>query len=129
MPKQQKSEYKSLGCVFSALKGSQINIQLRSNIEIWGTIENVDKNMNIELSNAILKHNRSNKSGVDEKYELILIQSRNIRYIQIPDKIDLNSLLFLYSKSMAEMKKKYQRSKRKPVTLPPVDSIYDPTKD
>ncbi|KAN0023579.1 hypothetical protein ACTFIV_007966 [Dictyostelium citrinum] len=106
-------EFQSLLCVFTALRGTQITIQLRSNCEIYGTITNVDAYLNIELSNATLT-NRFNKK--DQNIQEILIQSRNIRFIQIPDKIDLNSLLFLYSKQLSLSKKKYERTIRKPLT-------------
>ncbi|KAN0037912.1 hypothetical protein ACTA71_000083 [Dictyostelium dimigraforme] len=106
-------EFQSLLCVFTALRGTQITIQLRSNCEIYGTITNVDAYLNIELSNATIT-NIFNKK--DNNIQEILIQSRNIRFIQIPDKIDLNSLLFLYSKQLSQSKKKYERTMRKPST-------------
>ncbi|KAK5579889.1 hypothetical protein RB653_009577 [Dictyostelium firmibasis] len=102
-------EFQSLLCVFTALRGTQITIQLRSNCEIYGTIVNVDAFLNIELSNATLTNRFNKKENVQE----ILIQSRNIRFIQIPDKIDLNSLLYLYSKQLSQSKKKYERTMRK----------------
>ncbi|KAM9994766.1 hypothetical protein ACTFIY_000956 [Dictyostelium cf. discoideum] len=105
-------EFQSLLCVFTALRGTQITIQLRSNCEIYGTITNVDAYLNIELSDAKLTNRYKNKR--DEHVQEILIQSRNIRFIQIPDKIDLNSLLYLYSKQLSQSKKKYERTLRKP---------------
>ncbi|KYQ94048.1 hypothetical protein DLAC_11582 [Tieghemostelium lacteum] len=124
--KKQKTalEFRSLLCVFTALKGSQITIELRSNCKIYGTIENVDKYMNIELSNVNLK----NKFFKNEKFEILLVQSRNIRYIHIPDKIDLNNLLYVYSRTLSDNKKKYQRTKRKAMEAPKME-IYDPTKN
>ncbi|KAM9970911.1 hypothetical protein ACTFIR_002775 [Dictyostelium discoideum] len=106
-------EFQSLLCVFTALRGTQITIQLRSNCEIYGTITNVDAYLNIELSDAKLTNTR-HKNKRDEHVQEILIQSRNIRFIQIPDKIDLNSLLYLYSKQLSQSKKKYERTLRKP---------------
>ncbi|EAL61938.1 hypothetical protein DDB_G0291015 [Dictyostelium discoideum AX4] len=106
-------EFQSLLCVFTALRGTQITIQLRSNCEIYGTITNVDAYLNIELSDAKLTNTRY-KNKRDEHVQEILIQSRNIRFIQIPDKIDLNSLLYLYSKQLSQSKKKYERTLRKP---------------
>ncbi|KAF2077481.1 hypothetical protein CYY_001180 [Polysphondylium violaceum] len=111
---RQPKEFKTLLCVFSALKGTQITIQLRSDTEFYGTIENVDKHLNIELSDA----RSTNKFNQIIEYQLILVQSRNIRYIHIPDRIDLNNLLFIYSKTLSDIKKKNQRTKRKPGTLP-----------
>ncbi|KAM9994055.1 hypothetical protein ACTFIZ_012014 [Dictyostelium cf. discoideum] len=110
-------EFQSLLCVFTALRGTQITIQLRSNCEIYGTITNVDAYLNIELSDATLTNRYNNKR--DEHVQEILIQSRNIRFIQIPDKIDLNSLLYLYSKQLSQSKKKYERTLRKPPPPPP----------
>ncbi|KAM9957213.1 hypothetical protein ACTFIW_008954 [Dictyostelium discoideum] len=110
-------EFQSLLCVFTALRGTQITIQLRSNCEIYGTITNVDAYLNIELSDAKLTSTR-HKNKRDEHVQEILIQSRNIRFIQIPDKIDLNSLLYLYSKQLSQSKKKYERTLRKPPPPP-----------
>ncbi|EFA75571.1 putative small nuclear ribonucleoparticle-associated protein [Heterostelium album PN500] len=117
----KKSDLNSLLCVFNALTGSQITVQLRNENEIYGTIDTIDEHMNIELSNATLK-----RRDTTDSYDLILINSRNIRYIQIPDRIDLNSLLFLYSKTLSEMKNKYQRTRRKPVVQSTIDrgTIY-----
>ncbi|EGC38909.1 hypothetical protein DICPUDRAFT_22541, partial [Dictyostelium purpureum] len=106
--KRVPKHFRSLLCVFLALKGTQITIQLRSNCEIYGTIENVDRHLNIELIDATI----TNRFGKD-KYELLLVQSRNIRYIHIPDKIDLGHLLYIYSKTLSEVKRKNQRTLRK----------------
>ncbi|KAN0037914.1 hypothetical protein ACTA71_000085 [Dictyostelium dimigraforme] len=99
MKKFVVKEFQSLLCVFMALRETQITVQLRSNCEICGTITNINKK--------------------DINIQEILIQSRNIRFIQIPDIIDLNSLLFLYSKQLSQSKKKYERTIRKPPQPPP----------
>ncbi|GAM21859.1 hypothetical protein SAMD00019534_050340, partial [Acytostelium subglobosum LB1] len=122
--KNRSSDLNSLLCVLNALSGSQITIQLRNETEIYGTIATIDGHMNIELSDAVLTDiGGTNK----DKYDLILIHSRNIRYIQIPDRIDLNHLLYLYSKTLSDMQKKYQRTKRKPDLVRPekVNYVHD----
>ncbi|EGG20545.1 hypothetical protein DFA_00406 [Cavenderia fasciculata] len=211
------SNAKTLPCVFNALKGTQITVQLRNESEIYGTVDNIDKSLNIELRDATItkgydyrllfesntlndtihqidinkekeKQDRDDKEEEEEEniieeeeeqeqemneeeeeeeedekmdttttsttnnetnktisvtstliltkeviesiklqpkvYDLLLVNSRNIRYIHIPDRIDLNHLLFVYSKTLVKNRDKYQRTKRKPPTEKAMPSVY-----
>ncbi len=79
----------SLVCLIHACKGFTTTVELRDESSILGKIENVDGFMNITISNAKF----TKVDGHVQNFRDLFIQGRKIRYVHIPDEIDIRSAI------------------------------------
>mmetsp|Transcript_34901 Transcript_34901/g.79581 ORF Transcript_34901/g.79581 Transcript_34901/m.79581 type:complete len:107 (-) Transcript_34901:170-490(-) len=78
----------TLACLIKAMHGLEVRFELRNEMSVTGTIELADDNMNLELSNVAVEH-----FGVVRKYELLFLNGFKIRFVDIPDSVDVGHAL------------------------------------
>ncbi|KAL1419081.1 hypothetical protein MTO96_005197 [Rhipicephalus appendiculatus] len=89
-PRERALVAKSLVLMLQSLRGRQTTIELRNELSVWGTVESVDAFMNVDLSDATVV----GPTG-EETYASFFVQGRQVRYIHIPDDIDMAASLQL----------------------------------
>ncbi|KAK3604665.1 hypothetical protein CHS0354_009276 [Potamilus streckersoni] len=75
----------TMTCLIKACEGYEVQVDLRDNSEVNGLVSHVDGFMNISMSDVTLK----TKLGHLIKFEQFFVKSRQIRYVHIPDEIDM----------------------------------------
>lgn len=89
-PRERALVAKSLVLMLQSLRGRQTTIELRNELSVWGTVESVDAFMNVDVSDATVV----GPNG-EENYASFFVQGRQVRYIHIPDDIDMAASLQL----------------------------------
>nr|XP_050026097.1 U7 snRNA-associated Sm-like protein LSm10 [Dermacentor andersoni] len=89
-PRERALVAKSLVLMLQALRGRQTTIELRNELSVWGTVENVDAFMNVDLCDATVVGPNGEKT-----YTSFFVQGRQVRYVHIPDDIDMVAALQL----------------------------------
>ena len=79
----------SLVSILKSCEGRQTKINLRNETIINGRIESVQPDMNLIMSNAIV----TTLSGTKQHYKEITIRGNNIRFVEVPDSIDMINAL------------------------------------
>lgn len=90
-PRERALIGKSLVLMLQALQGRQTTIELRNELSVWGTVESVDAYMNVDLRNVTVVR----PGGKEEAYTSFFVQGRQVRYVHIPDDIDMVTALKL----------------------------------
>ncbi len=98
----------SLVCLLHACKGYTTTVELRDESSILGKIENVDGFMNIIVSSAQL----SKLNGNVQRFDELFVQGSKIRFVHIPDEIDMR-------KAIKEQLKAIENTRNKPTRKPP----------
>ena len=75
----------SLICLLMGLRGRVTTIELRNENSVVGCIESCDEKMNITLTDAKF----STLSGATGEFEFFYIQGRNIRFVHIPQEVNV----------------------------------------
>ena len=75
----------SLVCLLVALEGKETAIELRNENVVTGKIENVDAFMNVTMSDALLETYK----GDSTEFTSFFVQGVNIRYVHIPDDVNI----------------------------------------
>lgn len=75
----------SLLCLLQALIGEVTTVELHNETSVRGLIKVVDGFMNVEMSNVIF----TNISGVSCQFEYFYVQGKRIRFVHIPDHVDI----------------------------------------
>ena len=86
----------SMICLLKAVEGMETTVELRDEKVVKGYIDKVDGFMNITMSDVTLKL----LTGKERKFDSFFVNGRNIRYVHIPDEIDMR-------KSMEKVLKQY----------------------
>ncbi|KOB73082.1 U7 snRNA-associated Sm-like protein LSm10 [Operophtera brumata] len=81
--------HNTLLCLVKALQGKNITVDLRNDSYVCGFISSVDGYMNISFTNAIY----CDPQGNEYAFENLFIQSRNIRYVHVPEEVRTISML------------------------------------
>ena len=110
---ERLKNHQTLVCLLQSLVGRCTTIELRNENCIWGCIQFVDANMNIFLNKGVIKSINGQLSACDHIY----IQGKNIRFVQIPDDIDMfcviekqvNQLNYTKREGAKQMKKEYNK--------------------
>ncbi|KAH9381190.1 hypothetical protein HPB48_003167 [Haemaphysalis longicornis] len=76
--------------MLQALRGRKTTVELRNELIIWGTVDRVDAFMNVEMSDVTVTGPRG-----EETYASFFVQGRQVRYVHIPDDIDMVAALKL----------------------------------
>jgi small nuclear ribonucleoprotein (snRNP)-like protein len=92
---------KELNCntligIVRACEGKRVQIDLRNELHIYGRVESVFGDMNIIMSNAYVMtpafkiyENETDARSKSKFYEEITLRGRNIRFVHVPDEIDM----------------------------------------
>ena len=99
---------KTLVCLLQGLEGYHTTIELRNENSVTGTIESVDARMNISLTNATFNTLAGNKTHFDKFY----IRGIQIRYVHIPDDVDVKNTITKRIKQEQNIGKKGKFEKR-----------------
>ncbi|KAL3866819.1 hypothetical protein ACJMK2_044082 [Sinanodonta woodiana] len=75
----------TMTCLIKACEGYEVKVDLRNNSEVTGHVNHVDGFMNISMSDVTFKTN----FGHLRKFEQFFVKGRQIRYVHIPDEIDM----------------------------------------
>lgn len=79
----------SLIVLLEGLVGKETTVELRNENSVTGTIENVDAFMNVTMSAAVFR----DSDGRENKLDDFFVQGKNIRYVQIPDEVNIISTI------------------------------------
>lgn len=94
--RQKAFNYNTLIGILKACEGKNVQIDLRNEIHIYGKVESVFAEMNITLSNAYLissNYVSRSKNQLPKYYTEITIRGKNVRFVHIPDDVDMISAL------------------------------------
>jgi small nuclear ribonucleoprotein (snRNP)-like protein len=73
---------RSLSCLLAPFVGSRVDIQLKTNTQITGVLDDCDSNLNLIVGKCLIVR----ASGTTpETCELLFLNGRQIRYIQFDD--------------------------------------------
>mmetsp|Transcript_733 Transcript_733/g.844 ORF Transcript_733/g.844 Transcript_733/m.844 type:complete len:254 (-) Transcript_733:344-1105(-) len=86
---------KSLAVVLASLQGVQVVIELKNDVEVTGTIEETDSNMNLTLNQV----KQVSGSGEVTHQEFYFLSGSNIRYVRIPQEYPIVKQMALYMKT------------------------------
>ena len=75
-------------CLLKAIEGLETTVELRGEKEVTGKIIHVDGYMNITMKYVTFKSLSQEKKFVD-----FFVNGRNIRYVHIPDEIDMKQAM------------------------------------
>jgi small nuclear ribonucleoprotein (snRNP)-like protein len=96
---------KSLSILLTSLQGVKVMVELKSDIQARGTIEEVDKDMNILLRNVTQsKLQVKGENEEDVVHESYYINGPSIRYVHIPSEINAFSHVGAYMKQIDRIK-------------------------
>lgn len=83
--KERAITVKSLTCLLQAVVGNRTTIELRNETHVTGLIQHVDGYMNAEIVDAVL----TTPSGAKYHFSNFFVQGRQIRFVQIPEHLDI----------------------------------------
>ncbi|CAN7989468.1 unnamed protein product [Ixodes hexagonus] len=95
-PKERAVACKSLILLLQAVEGRTTTVELRNEIVVHGTIDKVDSYMNVDMANVRLTVPASADGSAASpagRFEQFHIQGRQVRYVHIPDDIDMMAAL------------------------------------
>jgi small nuclear ribonucleoprotein (snRNP)-like protein len=107
-PKDKAILCNSLIGIVKGCEGKRIQIDLRNELHILGKLESVTSEMNVVMSDAYLTlpyQSKNQKDQIKRHYDEIIIRGCNIRFVHIPDEIDLIKTLHNQIKSVKNGKK------------------------
>ena len=88
--RERATSERTLVCLLQAVQGHRTIIELRNESSAEGLIDNVDGFMNISMSDV--KFSKQNGQEVMD-FPTMFIQGKQIRYVEIPDYIDMRKAI------------------------------------
>lgn len=85
----------SMLCLLKAVEGKRTTVEMRDEKEVTGVIKQVDGYMNISMEDVIFK-----TLTVEKKFDKFFVNGKTIRYVHIPDEIDMKSAMEAKLKQM-----------------------------
>ncbi|XP_071623668.1 U7 snRNA-associated Sm-like protein LSm10 [Heliangelus exortis] len=79
----------SLVILLQGLRGRVTTVDLRDESTATGRVTNVDAFMNVRLSEV----NFTDRQGTVSRLEELFVTGRNIRYVHIPDEVDIRATI------------------------------------
>ncbi len=102
----------SLLSLIKACEGRKTQIDLRNESNIYGCIDYVYDDMNVIMSDCVF----TNLKGDKKFYKYLTIRGSNIRFVHIPDSIDIINSVQNRINSIRRKKPIRERTRRKPNT-------------
>lgn len=81
--------YNTLSCLLKGLYGMETTIDLRHEDSVRGTVVESDGSMNTTLENVTY----TDLNGAVRHMELMFIQGKNIRFVHIPDEVNVTKTI------------------------------------
>ena len=109
--KERAKSAKTLICFLQSMIGHKTRIDLRDDSHLIGVMESVDSFMNIELHNCV---RNSSDNQLIESFDYFFIKGSRIRFVHIPEDIDIidnieNQLKVIQSRRSAIQRNVRQR--------------------
>jgi len=79
----------TLICLLKEVEGKTTTVELRNESSVSGLVEHVDGYMNVTMSSVCFR----NYKGKISKFANFFVQGTNIRFVQIPDEIDMRKAI------------------------------------
>ncbi|XP_037955047.1 U6 snRNA-associated Sm-like protein LSm2 [Teleopsis dalmanni] len=100
----------TLSSVPYLLTGCAVLIELRNEISVAGRIESADGQMNISLTDVVL----IDRDGLQYSFDNYHVRNQSIRYIDIPESIDMPETLrdWVAEGGLNKLKPKMEKKKR-----------------
>lgn len=95
----------TLICLLKAVEGKVTTVELRNENSVTGKIDHVDGYMNISMSNVCYKSYR----GIMTNFDSFFVQGVNVRFVHIPDEIDMRKSMERYLKSESDAQNKIHK--------------------
>mmetsp|Transcript_17896 Transcript_17896/g.22582 ORF Transcript_17896/g.22582 Transcript_17896/m.22582 type:complete len:121 (+) Transcript_17896:104-466(+) len=99
---------RSLAFFLESMSGYRVVIELKNDSEVTGSIENCDNDMNLTLQNVRCV----NTQGKVQKHSLMFVQGSMIRYVHIPDHVNVAHQVRRHVKRLDHCREKYKPPKR-----------------
>lgn len=96
---------RTLVCLLQAVQGHSTTVELRNESSVEGLIENVDGFMNISMTDVKFSKQSGREVIRVMHFPTMFIQGRQIRYVHIPDFIDMR-------KAIEEQLKKIEKTRK-----------------
>lgn len=96
-PREKYFIANSMICLLKAVEGMETTVELRDEKVAEGQIDSVDGFMNMNMSDVTLKFLLT---GEEKKFDSFFINGKTIRYVHIPDEVDMK-------RSMDKVLKRY----------------------
>jgi small nuclear ribonucleoprotein (snRNP)-like protein len=87
--KRYVPEDKTLCCVLQCLAGMKLKVELQNESEVRGTLEYIDRHMNMKLVQCTVKAVQKRVHAVEH----IFLPGTKIRFIHVPDDVDIGTAL------------------------------------
>lgn len=97
--------FNTMVCLLKAIEGKRVRVEIRNGVKIEGLLVVAEPSMSLELTDVTLTPIK----GAPVKYSRFYVKGRQIRYVVIPDEVDIVKAMdwqinkFRYQKSW-EMK-------------------------
>lgn len=103
----------TLTCLIQGCVGHRVIIELRNDDSVEGVVSSVDAYMNVHM--FAVKFTKA-KTGSEFSLEDMYVKGKNIRYVQIPDEVDMMDCI-RSQLSEADAVRSYRERKAKPRRL------------
>eukprot|EP00741_Cyanophora_paradoxa_P001128 tig00000459_g1088.t1 len=111
MPRKGPKEPKfSLSVLLYALIGERVIVDLRNDVSFCGVLDEVDGSMNMQLIDVA----RTAVDGTVDRFDLMFLSGRVVRYVHIPDSIDVGKAIDEQIQARVLAARKYRQRKYVP---------------
>jgi small nuclear ribonucleoprotein (snRNP)-like protein len=112
-PLSSRPLLRTLHAVLHALVGLQVRIELKNESQVRGKLEEVDKGGNLRLTTCTTSSAYKDRPGVrSHSAEAMFVPGRAIRYVHLPDRVDVRQVLTKHENGLDERLLQYRRRKR-----------------
>jgi small nuclear ribonucleoprotein (snRNP)-like protein len=115
--------FRTLVVVLQSMVGMWVRVELRNETSVRGKLEEVDGKTNMRLSQATIdgkqgaktsKRAQTNTAGAcTATLECVFVPGRHVRYVHLPDRLDVSATLDAYESNRDNQLLEYKRKKRK----------------
>lgn len=104
-PRTELRDRRTLNLLLQAMVGLEVSIELKNDVEVQGMLDEVDAVMNCTMMKAV----STRPDGVWHQMGMVFVQGRMIRYVHIPDDVDIHQLLKVHTKRTQLANNMYKR--------------------
>lgn len=106
-----QKEPNTLVILLQALVGKHVTVDLRNEVELRGRLDKVEKDMSLKMTEVTYRA----LQGTVTQYEQMYINGKQVRYVHIPDSVDVGQVLDRYHARMEALKKRGRQQKKRAV--------------
>ncbi|GFR60065.1 U7 snRNA-associated Sm-like protein LSm10 [Elysia marginata] len=108
--------FNTMVCLLKAIEGTRVRVEIRNGVKIEGLLVVADASMSLEMTDVTLTPIK----GAPVKYGRFYVRGRQIRYVVIPDEVDMlqamdwqiNKFKYQKSKEMRQQKDIFERRQK-----------------